>query len=250
MLKKVVEEKYRDIASIVCFVAAGVVFFLLAGSNSFQITTNFLTNNNFASPSSTLFTPASRVLFNLEYRYLVLFLLAVIVIKLIYRSYPVGKTPKINKKLHSYLDVYLDSLSYSIFVVILSVLAGLQDISAIFFVFISSLIGTGLILFNSHDNEAEDALKSRRTGIVLSLISWLLLVIYSVSTLTYGEVRTTWYVYLLDFIGLLYLTFVIIKNNKKRFFRKLKKQDREVAQYTVNLFLKLAFLVILAVGLH
>ena len=249
MLKKFVEEKYRNLTSIICFVGVGVAFFLLSGSTSFQITTNFLTNNSFASPNSTLFTPASRVLFNLEYRYVVLFLLAILVIKLIYRIRPIFKTPKINKKLHICLDVYLNSLCYSIFVVFLAILAGLQDLSTIIIVFISSLIGLSLVLFNDSDSQIEGASKNRKIGIILVLISWILLIVYSISTITYGEVRATWYIYLLDLIGIKYVSFVIFKS-KKWYLKKLKKQDRIIFQYSANLFLQLAFLIVLAIGLH
>jgi hypothetical protein len=247
MLKKFAEQKYRDVTSILCFVAIGVAFFLLSGSSSFQITTNFLTNNAFASPNSTLFTPATRVLFNLEYRYVVLFLLALNVLKLIYKLYPIFKRWKINKKLYNYLDACIDSLSYSVFIVFLALLAGLEDISTIIFVFIVSLTGLSLILFNN--NSEEDGLrKNRKTGLILVILSWLLLIIYSVSTLTYGGVRSTWYVYLLDLLGLKYL-FLMVFKNKKWYPIKLKKQDREIFQYFSNLFLKLAFLIILAIGL-
>jgi len=249
MLKKIVEEKFRDLTSIICFVGAGVMFFLLSGSSSFQITTSFLTNNSFASPNSTLFTPANRVLFNLEYRYVVLFLLVVVVLKLIYRIHPIYKTKKINKKLHNYLDVYLNSLNYSIFVVFLVILAGLQDLSTIILVFISSLIGFSLILLNDSGSEVEGASKNRKVGLILVLISWILLIVYSVSTMTYGGVRATWYIYLLDLIGLKYMSFAIFKN-KKWYLGKLKKQDRVVFQYIANLFLQLAFLIVLAIGLH
>jgi hypothetical protein len=249
MLRKIVEEKYRDITGVTCFIIVGVVFFFLSGSSSFQITTNFLTNNSFASPNATLFTPANRVLFNFQYRYTVLFLIAVVAIKLIYRIYSINRTRKINKKLHNYLDVYIDSFSYSIFIVFLAILAGLQDLSTIFFVLVTSFIGSSLILLNTTENEIEVVSKNKKIGIILSSISWLLLVIYSVSTLTYGGVRATVYVYLLDLLGLLYLFFIYSKN-KSNLLRKIKKQDRESIKYTFNLFIKLAFLVILSIGLH
>jgi hypothetical protein len=247
MFKKIGQEKIRDLISVGVFIVTGVLFFIISGSSSFQVNTNFLANNNFASPSSTLFTPASRNLFNLEYRYLVIFILVVLIIKLSYKIYCSCKDQKNNKKFHHSIDSYLDSFSYSMFTVLLIILAGLQDFSTIIVIAISSFMGFKLILQNSQRDNGDD-IKKWKTGIVFSSLAWIILVIYSAGTIVYGEVRSTWYIYLLDFICFIYLLFIAIDNNK--FPKKNIKQKNRLDLYIINLLFKLVFLLILAIGLH
>jgi hypothetical protein len=244
MLKKFIQaEKYRDILSILLFAITAAVFFISGSTNSFQITTNFLANNNFASPDTTLFTPAIRVLFTIEYRYFAVALLIILVVKLVYRIY--GK-----KKLHSRLDLMADSFSYSIFVVFISLLSGLQDISTLVFVLASSFIGVYLMLANAGKDEDNKVPYIKPIATILVCVSWLLLVIYSLGTLAYGDIRATWYVYLLDFIALTYLLFLVFKDKKFKFSKKLKTENRKLIKYGINILLKVIFLIVLAIGIH
>jgi len=108
-----------------------------------------LVNNSFASPNTTLFTSASRVLFTIEYRYLVLVTLLILGLKTAYKLY-IGykKTKKNNKRQPNKIDLNLNSFCYSVLLLIIGLLAGMQDISAAIFVLASSFIGIRLVLSN------------------------------------------------------------------------------------------------------
>jgi len=246
MFKNFFQNKYIDFAPIIVLVILGALFYIISGSASFQIFTNFLSNNNFASPSSTLFTSANKNIFNLEYRYLVVVFLAVIVIKLGYKIYIKTNNKKNYKKYSELINLYVNSFSYAIFIIILSVLAGLQDISTIIMVGVSSFIGVRFLLNDSVNDE--NSVQKRWNGITLSVLSWILLIIYSVGTLIYGQVRSTWYVYVLDFLCLMYFVF-IATSARKKLFRIISKRKSFSIFETVNFIFIVLSLLILAVGL-
>ncbi|HUY53374.1 MAG TPA: hypothetical protein VMV24_02240 [Candidatus Dormibacteraeota bacterium] len=247
MLEKFIQtEKYKDLASVIFFILAAILLIFVSSNNSFQISTNFLSNNNFASPSSTLFTSASRVLFNVEYKYLAIALLIILLLKLIYKLYSASTGLKTKKKSRlNTLNLNLDSFSYSMFMVFICLLAGLQDLSVIIFVLVSSFIGVKLILSSNEDRH-----DFKKQSILLASISWLLIIIYSLGTLAYGNVRSTLYVYTLDFICLIYFVFLISKDSRKGFIKRFKSTDRETVKYSIDLSLKLLFFIVLAFGIH
>ena len=246
MLEKSIQ-KYKDEISVIFFIIIGAIFFLVGSNNSFQVNTDFLTNNSFANPTTTLFTLANRTLFSVEYRYLALALLLIIVLKLIYKIYSRYNKSKVNeKKLSKTLDLNLNSFSYAVFMVFICLLTGLQDISTVIFVLISSFIGVRLILSKYEDT---NKFEIKKQSIILVSISWVLVVIYSLGTLIYGSVRSPWYVYILDLIGLIYFISIVF-NNGYWPIKKLKNEDREFIKYTVNLFLKIVFFVVLIIGIH
>ena len=247
MLEKFLQtEKYKNLASTILFILAVVLLIFVGSSNSFQISTNFLSNNNFASPNSTLFTSANRTLFNIEYRYLAIVLLTVLVLKLIYKVFFASRGLKTKQRaLSKTLDLNIDSLSYSVFMIFICLLAGLQDISVIIFVLISSFIGIRLILSSN-----DDTFKIKKQNILFASTSWLLVIVYSLGTLIYGNVRSTWYVYILDLICLVYFVFLISKNSQNGFTKRFKSKDRELVIYSIDLLLKILFFIILAFGIH
>jgi hypothetical protein len=252
MLKKIAQtENYKNLFSILFFAITAAAFFIFGSTSSFQITTNFWSNNNFASPNTTLFTPASRVLFTIEYRYLALALLLILGLKIAYKSYLGYKKAKKNsKKLFNKIDLNLDSFCYSAFLVFICLLAGLQDISAAIFVLVSSFVGIRLVLSNNPNQENDNHINIKNWAILLVSLSWLLVIIYSIGSMVYGDVRSTWYVYLLDFISLIYLLFLTLKDSKPGFLKKFKATDRDYIKYYADLLLKIAFLVVLVIGIH
>lgn len=245
MFKKIISnQNTKDLINIVFYILAGVLTFIVSGSNNFQITTNFLSNNSFASPNSTLFTPASRVLFSIEYRYVIIFLLTILIVKLAYRVICDYKKLKLNVKSLKLLNMYLDSLAYSLFIILICILAGLQDVSSLILVFVSSYIGICLARYSSNERELNGFIRIKKLGIILGSFSWLLIFVYSIGTLSYGSIRSTWYVYVLDIIGIVYFLFLVSGRSK------LEKDNNELWSYVTDLLLKLTFIVILAIGLH
>ncbi len=247
MLKKIAQTKQlKDTVSLVSFSVILILFFIFSGNKYFQLNTSFWTNNNFTNPNSTLFTSASRNLFSVEYRYLAIIVLLILVIKFGYKVYKEYiKTKNIYQKSSDKLDLNLSSLSYSILIVFICLAAGLQDISTTIFVLFSSFIGARLIM--SDYKEKIDKLGSIRFfGILLILTSWLSVIIYSIGTLVYGGVRSTWYVYVLDLIGLIYLGLLVMSSSR----HAKKRKNKEFINYYTDLLLKVGFFIVLLVGIH
>ncbi|HUC95783.1 MAG TPA: hypothetical protein VMR76_02375, partial [Candidatus Saccharimonadia bacterium] len=56
-----------------------IAFLLLfASSNTYQVSTAFWTSNSFISQTNTVFVSATRTLFNIQYRFLLLFILIIL----------------------------------------------------------------------------------------------------------------------------------------------------------------------------
>jgi hypothetical protein len=249
MFKKIAQiEKYKDIISVLFFGITVVLIFIFSSTNNFQISTNFWSNNSFANPSTTLFTSANRTLFNIEYRYVLLILLLILILKSVYKIYCSYNKSKTSIEKLNTLDSNLGNFSYSIFIGLICLVTGLQDISTIIFVLVSSFIGVSFIS-SSNQERTDKASNPKNRGILLASLSWLLIVIYSVGTLIYGSVRSPWYVYILDLIGLIYFISIVF-NNGYWPIKKLKNEDREFVKYGLSLFLKIAFFVVLIIGIH
>ncbi|HUY53178.1 MAG TPA: hypothetical protein VMV24_01225 [Candidatus Dormibacteraeota bacterium] len=246
MLKKIARTKrFKDIVSFISFTVLLILFFIFSGTKYIQINTNFWSNNNFASPNETLFTSANRNIFNIEYRYLAVTILLILVIKFGYKIYQYHK--KDDQKYINDLDSNLNSMIYSVLVVFICLMTGLQDISTIVLVLVSSFVGLKLI--SSNKKEKIDGLGSLKiVGILLTLVSWLLIIVYSLGTIVYGNVRSTWYVYVLDLIGLAYFIFLVI--DMPRYIGKFKRGNQEFIKYCLDLLLKVGFFIVLLIGIN
>ena len=252
MLKKFLRnEVYKNITELVIFSVITALMFIVTKSNSFQVTINYWTNNSFASPNQTLFTPASRVLFSLEYRYLAVLLTIVLILRAINSIYRRHIKPqKYSKNIFQKINLAADSIIYSGIILLIAVLSGLQDLSTIFFVFLSSFIGITLILLNDQRKKIDKSKLIRISATVITLLSWILLAVYSLGTLLIGNDRSTWYVYALDFIAIFYTLKLLLNDSKYDLLKRIKLENRRLIKPYISSLLIVLFLITIIIGLH
>jgi hypothetical protein len=252
MLKKIGQvDKNKDVVNIVIYVLCIALFVIFGNSNSFLITTNFWTNNAFIGSSQTIFTSATRVLFTVQYRYLALFLLLVLLLKSVYKTYSQSKSSKTSKI--TYLEnnyLLVESFSGSFMILFAALLSGIQDVVSLLLIFIGSLIGLSLIKLNEAKKKVERSHSIKNTAVLLVILSYVAILIYSLGTIVYGSVRSTGYIYLLDFIILVYLLHLIPKDTKYDLLKNMNSRNQQLTRSYIGISFQFVFIIVLIIGLH
>ncbi|MES2971534.1 MAG: heliorhodopsin HeR [Patescibacteria group bacterium] len=235
--------------SLVGAVAAG----LLMNNTAYQFVTGLLTKDELASNATTVFVPAVHVVANVELRWIVvviMILAAILPLLLLTRLsnyYQASLKGKVN--LLRWIDT---AVVGALILETVALLSGVNDIMTL--KLIGGLVAvTCLLGWLSEKHHARQA-STGRGVFVLSLITgalpWLLIASYAAATPIYGFVRSPWYVYALYATTLLGFTAYCLNN--KRFLQNTaadyEKTERNYLQ--ISLFVKVAFAVILIVGLQ
>lgn len=224
-----------------------IAFLLLfASSNTYQVSTAFWTSNSFISQTNTVFVSATRTLFNIQYRFLLLFILIILFVGSlvsIYEKYTLKKNT-INLNFLKTLIIYLP---YVFIIFLVCLLSGLQDLASLFIVL---LLSAGFVFVASNRGIFKNGQKKLCVLIVLGLLPWILVLIYSLGTIVYGSIRSTGYVYVEDLIALIYFIFIVwLHTERKQKKGSLISTLNEFIP-TINLLLVTTFSLVLIIGLH
>ncbi len=239
---------FSSIISLALAAAAG----FLMNSASYQLFTGLLTRDELASKTGTVFVPAVHAVYDLQLRWAVVVILVLsAVVPLLAatrnrKQYEAGLAKKV--MLWRWIDMAVVS---ALMVEVIALLSGVQDVMTLKLV--AAFVAVTCILGWFSEKRNAEAGKTGWGTYVLSLVTgtlpWLVIATYAVGTHVYGLVRSPWYVYAL--YGTTLVAFLGYCWNGKRQLKAL--QDYEVTERNylqLSIFAKVAFAVILIVGLY
>jgi hypothetical protein len=237
-----------------------VLAITLMNHSTVQLVTNYLTNNPLASQAKTVFAPATHVLWNIQLRWVLIVILAIPVIRTVARVIVArGEKPKSAKFKANEATAYkwqrIDtSLTATLMLLVIANLNGLQDSLSLVVVAGLSLISYKLahIAITAGKNGQEKlARKTFQLSVISAILPWLLILVYVIGTLSYGGIRSPWYIYGLDLVGLS----TLIKHLTGYSFT-LKEESTHRKMPIMNLYWlvdpasKIAFSLVLIIGFY
>jgi hypothetical protein len=231
---------------IVAYLVLAVIAAKVMLASTFQVVTNYFTSNPLLSVKSTVFAPATHVLWSIEFRWTLILILGVSILVPAYYLYVITTGyKKIDYKKYRYLDW---SVTGALMLVITAALVGIQDISLLLTLFFVSVGGVCLLWLS--ENSQEHSKKLYSLSFLAMGIPWIALLIYVISTWVYGSVRLPGFAYLLLIVifvrGLLLKYSYFWKQNKAV---KKDKMLEEVYPIGADLLIKIIFALTLIIGL-
>jgi hypothetical protein len=152
-----------------------------------------------------------------------------------------AKKIKSLNRIYNFIKENEAGILYSSLLTLVAILSGLQDLSTLVLVLVVSSIAT--ILIKKSNNTDKFLLKS---GQILGILPWILILLLSLGTVVYGSVRSTWFVYILDLFSL--VSFGILSVSHKKIFKNIKILINN--EYLIIPLINLAFFIVLIIGLH
>ncbi len=235
-------------------VAGAVAAGLLMNNTSYQFVTGFLTRDELASKTVTVFAPAVHVLAEVELRWIVVFIMTLsaivplLILTRLKNRYQENLRQRVN--LLRWIDMAVVS---ALIVETIALLSGVNDVMTLKLV--GGLVAiTCLLDWLSEKHHARQSTTGRGVfilSVVTGTLPWLLIAVYAVATPVYGMVRLPWFVYALyaatgiGFIGYCLNNWRYLKAGTGADYEKTERNYLQL-----GLFVKLAFAVILIVGLQ
>lgn len=218
--------------------------------STFQLTINYWTTNPLLSQTQTVFVTATRVLWSIQFRWVLVLLMGLSVLAPAYYIYMISNNvKKIN--FHKYRSVdWIVTGSLMLFVI--SVLAGVQDIMVLILIIGLFILSYLIILTAINHSDVSKPIKDNiyRLGVLSGLLPWLLILVYTISTWVYGSIRSPWFVYTLFIIGLINSAVIIYGYFWHKEDTKQKTLiSHETYPILINQSIKILFVLILIIGL-
>ncbi|HUD06535.1 MAG TPA: hypothetical protein VMR34_01485 [Candidatus Saccharimonadales bacterium] len=243
------------VASLLIFIALGVVAILWSGRADFQITSSYLTSNDLASQTTTVFAPASRVLWAIQYRQV---LIVMIVLALFL---PVSF---IRYKLNPGLSILAENyrkwrsadkaICSAIAVFLAAELTGLQDFFSLIVVVLSVLGIYGLVYLAESRAQSEPGLSLFAQTIVrwFFVLPYLAIILVAGGTWFFGMIRSPWYVYVLDVLALVYVSLGIctVEHRPAKKIGPINIKAGTVGFTLIDQLVKATFIFILIFAIH
>lgn len=240
--------------SIAVYAAIAVAAFYLMDKTSYPLSVGYWAKDSLASNSKTVFAPASQSIFDIQARYLVMALAIVSLVgPLLYltrlKNYHVRALK--NKVLQSrWVDM---AVAVAIMAETVAIVSGVLDIATLKVV--GGLMVVTCVLGWMAEKRTAEAGKPATAKYYLSMVTgllpWVLIAFYAVSTVVYGGVRTSWFVYAL-YAVMLVGAGVIGTHQLKSLKSEGGMKDYEAVErrYAIlGLVTRTAFSVVLIVGL-
>lgn len=242
--------------------ASAALYILLAAvagtymlPKAYQLTAGYLTRDELASETSTVFAPATRVMYDVEIRWvLVALLLASAVLPVLYltrlqRAY--SERLKGRVMAWRWIDF---AVTGALMVEITALLSGIQDLATLKLA--GGLIALAAVFSWLAERQNADAVERSWGAFNASLASLglagLAVALYGVSTPLYGILRSPWYVYAL--YGVLVTSFVLFAINQAYQHRRFRGWKNYVTaernHLVIGMLSKVAFAIILIIGLY
>lgn len=237
-------------ASIVVYlvIAAAVIKFMSLAS--FQVTAPYLTTNPLLSQRSTSFAIASHVFWNIEFRWILVFLMGLsLIVPAIYIYLIKNNFKKIDLVKYRFIDW---AVTGSFLLLLVSVLSGIEDLASLVLIFALSIVSYAFFWTTINNLEVGKSLKEiiYKTSIGASILPWLIIAFYALNTWVYGGIRSPWYVYAIYIVGLLNLVMVLYAYNRlKNQTRAKSPSGHSVYPVLINQIFRVSFCVILIIGL-
>ncbi len=235
---------------IIAYLILAVIAIKVMNEATFQVVSSYLTSNPLLSQTSTVFVPANHVLWSIQFRWVLVLLMGLSIVVPAYYVYSISNGVK-KLDLHKYR--FIDWLiTGSLMTLVVLALAGVQDIMTIFITVSITAMSYACLWMAIHNyGDIEKYTKKIYSiGIITTALPWLLVLVYAISTIVYGSVRSPWFVYVIFAIGLFSSAVNIYgytwhrsQNNKK------KLVSDETYPILINQFIKVLFVLILVIGL-
>lgn len=247
--------KQLNVITAVLSAGLAVLAGVFMNHRSYQLVTGLLTKDELASRASTVFVPATHLVYDLEIRYAVVAIMAAsAILPLLYLTrFKRQYTASLASKAHLWRWLEMAIIGAATFE-LFALLSGVQDIMTL------KLLGglvvvSGLLAWLAEIQKTEVAVRPMRITYALSVIAgalpWFMIAVYTAATPLYGMVRNSWFVYALFGVGL--LSFIVTALNlRKQLRRTVDVVSYEVVERNyllINLISRVAFATILITGL-
>jgi hypothetical protein len=246
MRSKIIE--YGSKVNQISIVLYGFLIYLVfsaSGNNSFGLISSYETNNSLVSTNKTLFSSATRMLFTVEYRYIILGLIILVLGLSITETF----IKNIGKKLIESLNKDLEFIVYGIFFILLCLLTGFQDFSALIVLGGISFVTLRYCLNNL--DESFSSKKKMKLGFIICSLPWLIILVSTMSTIIYGGVRLTSYVYASYILVLVYLVSLYILNSDRILNSlKIRTKDKRDFKRLIYFLIRTSVIIVFIFGLH
>lgn len=242
--------KQLNLVSGVLALLLALVAGLLMGGTSYQLFTSLLTTDELASTSETVFVPAVHFVVDVQLRWMVV---AILVLASIIPLLAATRNRKmyedsLAKKVMPWRWIEMGVLS-ALMVEVIALLSGIQDILTLKLM-AGFMVVTGLLgWFSEKQPAANKSWRYYYLSLATGVLPWLVIAAAAVGTVVYGGVRSPWYVYALYASTL--LAFGAYATNGKRLLNgRQNYETSELMNLQIGLLAKVAFAVILIVGLY
>lgn len=247
--------KLHVASALIYVVLAIVAGALMKAVVSVPLTVGYVTRNELLSTTNTVFAPAQHVLYNLDLRWAVIAVLAVSAFFSLLRMtrLEVAESEGLKIKVQPWRWVDL-AVTGAVMVEVAAALYGIQSLDTLKLV--GALTVFSLVLAWIAERENSGATKFVKGAYVASIVSGLVVFAvfasYGWATMVYGMVRFPWYAYALFASSV--VTAALVTVNQYKGFRGVKTWANylfvERNYLLISLASKVAFAVILIVGLH
>ncbi len=236
------------------YIALAVIAGTYMASATYQLTFGYLTKDELSSKTSTVFGPATRVMHDIELRWVIVTLmllsavLPILYLTRLQRAY----SERLKGRVLAWRWINF-AITGALMVEVTALLSGVQDIATLKLV--GGLVALAAAFSWLSERQNADAAKpswgALNASIVSLVLAGTLIGMHAVNTLLYGMVRSPWYVYAL--YGVLFVSFCLFvanQINQHRRFRSWKNYIIVERNHLLISFVsKVAFAAVLITGL-
>ena len=233
----------------VVFVILAVLAAKLMSTASYQITAGYITKNPLLSISSTYFVPANKVLWDIQFRWTLVILMALsIIVPLVYVYLIKNNYKKIDLHKYRFIDW---TITGTIILLLIAIMSGASDIMTLVLIAGLSLISYYLFwtIINNQALQKSISTVIFKLGVLSSILPWILILFYVIGTLVYGGIRSPWYIYVIYLVGLLNTAVIIYAYKWHKIHDSKPKITNETYPILINQAVKVLFVLVLIIGL-
>jgi hypothetical protein len=240
--------------SAVVFVLLAVAAVVFMNDTAYQLLRGHLVSDSLASQTQTVFAPAQHVITNLQVRWLVV---VIMVVSALFSAWRYYKEAREREALDTRISLWrwVDfAVTGALIVETIAFLSGMQEIVSL--KMLGALVATSAVFALIAERVNAGTARLVRAPFVASFVAGALALLalnaYAVATVVYGLVRSPWYVYALYALAI--AAALLVALNQVRGYRRVGRWANylfvERNYIVLNLVSKVAFAIILIVGLH
>lgn len=242
------------VVSAALYIALAAIAGTYMAAATYQLTVGYLTKDELTSQASTVFGPATRVVFDIELRWVIvtLMLLSAVLPILYLTKLQRAYSERLKGRVLAWRWINF-AVTGALMVEVTALLSGVQDIGTLKLA--GGLVALAAVFSWLSERQNEDTVRpswgALNASIVSLILSGTLIGVYAVNTLLYGMVRSPWYVYALYGVLLVsFSLFAVNQINQHRRFRSWKNYHVvERNHLVISMLSKTVFAVILIIGL-
>ena len=236
------------------FVLLAIAAGYLIKTTTINLTFGYLTNDDLASKTQTIFTPAIHSIYDVNIRWVVVAIMALSAVLPLLWTFSWKRQYQVNVDAETMPQRWLDNaLTLALIVETIAALSGIHDLGALKMT--AGLVAVSAVFGWLADHQNRGANKPKWSayflGIAAAGLAWLYIGLTAVATWFYGIVRYPWYVYALygtTFIGFWLIWY--LQRQQYRTGNKWKFAVLEQDHILTNIFIKASFALVLIIGLH